>query len=438
MDELIRARMHEALEVEQPDSGLRARLLNSLPAEETPERRFGRDRQIPMGRRTEFAAGIAAVVLAAIVIGSFAYIRAVTRPQPVTPPIPGPSPTLTQPLIVDPTTPVILFNDLGNDLQVDGMTWDGRSGKVTHVPSGEQGSSSGEASNPAGTLFVHFPNILDRSGRVVARLSDGPYFDTRVIDFWGVWADDEYHYCQVVALPPAGTNPEPATLQLTTPGGSLRGVVRIGSQLSTATSVQVTVCSMLADRAVVIQREQSFIQYWVVQLSSGDVMWTHHFDNTCPPPLPTTVTACGIPNVVASRDGRYIAVVQPTGTSTIYGPNDSPVGVVHGLVRAFSWDGSLAVVASPASRASEERSSVIRWMDGAVIWTGPPGKYIWAFQPEPGGTSLAILTADPGYGYPSSPGTLYIVSSDGRVLAQRELGAGSLLVCRPVCGGAAW
>lgn len=86
MDELIRTKMHEALDVEQPDGGLRSRILSSLPA----DRRLNRAHPssvTSMGRRTELAAGIAAVVLAAIVIGSFAYIRAVTRPHTVAPPI---------------------------------------------------------------------------------------------------------------------------------------------------------------------------------------------------------------------------------------------------------------------------------------------------------------------------------------------------------------
>src|ERR1700675_1682684 len=43
------------------------------------------DRDWSMGRRTELLAGIAAAVLALIVIGTFAYIRGVTSPSPVAP-----------------------------------------------------------------------------------------------------------------------------------------------------------------------------------------------------------------------------------------------------------------------------------------------------------------------------------------------------------------
>jgi hypothetical protein len=411
-------------------------------------------------RGTELAAGIAAVVLAAIVIGSFAYIRAVSHPHTVSPPtpsVPRPSPALAQPLTVNPATPVILFNDAGDNYQVDGMTWDGQSGKLTQVANGGHQPSSGEGSNPAGTLFVAFPNIIDRSGRVVANLNSGPSADPGANMFLGAWADDERHYCQVVPSRSTGTSAVAGMLQLTSPGGSPRNVVQIGTQGPNVSSFTVTVCSVLGDRVVVIQRDQNSIQYWVVQLSSGRVLWTHTLISTCGLPIPSGVTACGLPNVVASRDGRYVAEVPaantsfiyrpdgskaevlPIGPSTIFGANGSPIGTVDASISAFSWDGSLALVVD--SNAGRARLSVIRWIDGTVIWTAPDGKVIWGFQSEPGGTSLAILIADPsGYGPPTS-GTLYVVASDGRVLAQIEVGGGAnggLLACRPVCSGKAW
>ena len=54
-----------------------------------PRQRSDRDR--PMGRRTELVAGIAAAVLAVIVIGTFAYVRDFARPSPVSPTSPDPT-----------------------------------------------------------------------------------------------------------------------------------------------------------------------------------------------------------------------------------------------------------------------------------------------------------------------------------------------------------
>jgi len=389
----------------------------------------------------ELVAAAALLVFAIGLAVAFSVLR--SSRQPSTSPSPPPQ---------RPSPAVILFSDAGNANQVDGMTWDGQSVTVTRVPNANPNPAGASSSNPAGTLFVDFPKIVDRSGRVVAELTGGPYADSSANIFFGTWADDELHYCQVVPFLARGTKPEVGTLQLMTPGGRPRDVARVGIQAPGANTLGVTVCSVLADRAVVIQREQTFIQYWVVQLSSGRVLWTHNRKSTCPPPVPTA-SACGITNVVASRDGRYIAEEIPTrtsfiyrpdgskaediltGPSTIYGPDGSPVGNVDGSVRAFSWDGSLAVIYSNGGRAS-----VIRWANGTVIWTAPLGKKIWGFQPEPGGTSLAVLTGDPaaGYGRPTSPLVLYLVSSDGRVIGQHEVGW-SLLACLPIaCGGAAW
>jgi hypothetical protein len=427
----------------QPPSGLEARVLQQALQRSravVPAHRAERHSAVPAWepkRRAELVGGIAAILLAAIVIGSFAYIRAATRPHTVAPPITGPSPTLTRPLNVDPGTPVILFTDAGNPYQVDGMTWDGRSGTMTQVPKSLQTSYAAESSNAAGTLFVAFPNIVDRSGRVVAKLSSGPYADPRMTAFLGVWADDEEHYCQVAPALASGDKPEPGTLQLTTPGGSPRDVVQVGNQGPSGSTLYVTVCSVLGDRAIVIESDQAQIQYWVVQLSSGHVLWTHTFADTCPLPLPTSVTACGVPGVVASRDGRYVAEVQPTGITTVLGPNGSPVGYINGWVRAFSWDGSLAVVGGLGRGVA----TVIRWSDGTVIWTAPPAIDLGGVQAEPNGTSFAILTDAKSPDNPSaSPyGVLYLVSSDGRVIWQQEVAGRSLLSCLPIaCGGVWW
>jgi hypothetical protein len=168
----------------------------------------------------------------------------------------------------------------------------------------------------------------------------------------------------------------------------------------------------------VIQGVNPINQYWVVQLSTGRVLWTHDLRGSKT-----------IARVVASRDGQYVAEVQSTGTTTIYGQNGSAVGHVAGSVEGFSWDGSLAVVytsssAVGSSSAYGTRPRVIRWRDGTVIWAATPAQGLSGSQPEPGGTSLAIETLDlahPLAGDPTICGCVrypivaYVVSSDGHV-----------------------
>jgi hypothetical protein len=340
------------------------------------------------------------------------------------------------PLTVSASTPVILFTDAGNSNQIDGLTWDGqRAGKITEIPSpfqsmcqttgttevcssppvggGAPPLNSAESSNPDGSLFVAFPYFYDRSGRVVATLKGGPYSDPRVGEYFvGTWADDDHHYCQVQPRF-GGATAVTGTLQLTTPGGTPRDVVRIGSQAASEYTLTVGACSVLADRAVLVQAATSgsggntIDQYWVVELLSGHVLWTRD------------LRAAGVARVISSRDGRYVAEIPTSGASTIYGPSGSVVGHVSGLVEAFSWDGSLAVVVSSGG------ASVVRWSDGTAVWTVPAGEGLSGFQPEPGGSSFAIRTVN---------GALYIVSAAGRVIAQRDVPG--LLGCIPAQAGA--
>jgi len=68
VDELVRSKMHEALGVEQPDGGLRTRVLSSLPVDEPPGRRF----RMPS---FQWAGGLVAVVLAVAIVASLLYFR---------------------------------------------------------------------------------------------------------------------------------------------------------------------------------------------------------------------------------------------------------------------------------------------------------------------------------------------------------------------------
>src|SRR5712691_6857232 len=96
--------------------------------------------------RMQFAAGVAALVITALVIATFAYVRngvGVTRHGP---PVPASSPTpLSRPLNVSNDTPVILYHDPVNFDQLDGTTWDGKiDGRVGHeITNGGVGNAQG-------------------------------------------------------------------------------------------------------------------------------------------------------------------------------------------------------------------------------------------------------------------------------------------------------
>lgn len=361
--------------------------------------------------RLRLVAGLAAILVVALVIGTFAFVRAgILGPRvPAGSPKPGVSPTptaLKTLLNVPDSTPVILYTDPVND-QRDGITWDGKlSGRVDWPVSG--------LPNPQANLFATGTEIMDRSGRPVAT---GTFL-------WSsfAWADDGFHFCQTVPSDPS----RPQTLQLVTPGSAPRNVIRLGA------GVGVAACSTLKDRAVVevpFGTASGMEQYWVVQLSTGKVLWTHRFN----PAYPVSKAEASRPSiaVVVASDGQYIAentggccsngvnLKQTPAASTIFGPDGSRVAQLPEWVEALSWDGSLVVTdGGEGSRPLPLR--LIRWRTGEVVWSGPSGFALLAVVAERGGTSLLIgiyPVADfaPGKRTPIIPADFYVVSFGGGI-----------------------
>jgi hypothetical protein len=371
MDELRRD-LREVFERQQAGlgslAGVRQRIVREAVA---PRRRAAR-------RLVGLAAGIATLLIAAALVATLLQLRASTQPIPSTThppsPIPSvvPSPTalaptapLTRPLQVDAATPVILFRDPGNPDQVDGITWDGRvAGRVG------DGARSGFVPDPTGTRYATLGahDIRDRSGRVVATWDAG----TKA---FGAWADDSQHYCQIAA---------PATLQLIQPGQQPRTVASLSPPASDQVGTSVAACGVRQDRAVVVRTGPSgnATQMWVIQLSTGRVLWTHSY------------TSGDSYEVHASLDGGYVAEVRihqqqpsPLVTTTMY--NESDGSLVTDLtvgVNALSADGSLEVndTAGPVAQVT-----VFQWHSGQK-WTSPAGMRFIAAIPEPGGTGIAV------------------------------------------------
>ena len=353
------------------------------------------------GRRLQLATGLAAVLVAAIAIATFVYVRAGYQQSHEGPPRPVQSPTpLGRLLNVPNSTPVILYGDPAKPDQIDGMTWDGTlSGIVPASP----GTDSG---NPAATLFATSSEIRDRSGNLIATGNFGAKF------FGGTWADDERQFCQLVPFDHTGAGGVPATLQLVTPGLAPRSIVQVG-YVYEQVATKVVACSVQGDRAIVVQGfgGRGAAQYWVVQLSTGRILWTRKFDPSRSPI-----------SVVASRDGMYVAENATTGTlpitaegSTIYGPDGKQVGHLADWVEAFSWDGSLAVTDQGWVPGNVR---VVNWRDGTAAWSAPIGYALQRTTAQPEGTSLAVWIITAAQLSTAGPfqADLYVIAADGQVV----------------------
>jgi hypothetical protein len=345
-------------------------------------------RDVPASHRLQWAAALAAVLIAAIVITTFALIRGNARSHAVPAATPSPkaqaSPTpLRQALNVPHGTPVILYHDPADFDQVDGVTWDGKtSGKVG------AGVTNGGNAAPDGSTY------LTLSDKVLAQT---------------YWADDSTHYCTVARTKSRDVT-SPGMLQFGLPNQPLRNVVQVGTFAAANLNgggPAVAACSPSADRAVVWQsggQGIGVVEFWVIQLSSGRTIWHG---------------GSGI-WVVASHDGKYVAIAPSLDQPTkIYGPDGSVAGTSPDEVFAFSWDDNLAVVAGSFGAPP----SVVDWRIGQTIWTCPSNdlKY-WQAFPEPGGSRIAIGVLDPAFPQTGgfAPVDLFVVGADGVVVFEKK------------------
>lgn len=354
------------------------------------------------GHRLQLAAGLAAILIAAIAIATFAYVRAGYRLSPEGPPRPVQSPTPSSKVLDVPnSTPVILYGDPATPGQVDGMTWDGKLSGIVPV---SPGTDSG---NPAANLFATSTEIRGRFGNLVATGNYGAKF------FGGTWADDEKQFCQMAPFDYLGAGGVPATLQIVTPGQAPRSIVQVG-HIYEQVVTRVAACSVLADRAVVVQSYGGGgeAQYWVVRLSTGKILWTHKFAALHSPAA-----------VVASRDGMYVAENVSSGKlpitgagSSIYGPDGKQVAHLADWVEAFSWDGSLAVTDQGWVPGNVR---AVHWRDGNTLWSAPAGYALQRSAAQPEGTSVAIWILTAGQLSTGGPfqADLYVIAADGQLVS---------------------
>jgi hypothetical protein len=391
----LRPEVREAFAEKQAELGnvaeARARLIRDALAA----------REAHRGSRMQFAAGIAAIVIAAIVIATLAYMRAGTsRSHPVPAATASPrssaSPTpLTQPLSVPDSTPVILYHDPASFDQLDGMTWDGKiSGRVG------VGVTNGGIGNPQGSLYSTSADIRNRAGNVLATYSGK--------DLTVFWADDGIHYCALVRTASRDVSSS-GQLIVAEPSGPPLNIARVGTfppAQSNGGGPNIVACSPGSDRAVVYQSGGQGVgvtQLWVIQLSTGRVLWTGGTGSW----------------ITASHDGGFIALAGSAGDSTIFGESGAVQVHLASTVLGFSWDDTLAVVANSFSSTP----SVIKWRDGTKVWEGPSGTAYpyWESIAEAGGTRLAIGILDPKF--PQTGGfaavDLYVISPDGAVVFKR-------------------
>jgi virginiamycin B lyase len=181
VDELIRDRMHEALDVEQPDSRLRSRILSSLPADGLPKPRVST-------RSFRWAGGLVAALLAVTIVAGLLYSRAALSPPRSTAtiatgtatiteyPIPAGSGGTSGPITAGPDGNLFIGTG-GAILKVS------QSGSFTKytIPTAANTvlgpNVAGITTGPDGDIwFIVFAKLTERSGATTATVDEGEVF----------------------------------------------------------------------------------------------------------------------------------------------------------------------------------------------------------------------------------------------------------------------
>jgi len=351
-----------------------------------------------VSHRAQWVAGIAAVLIAALVIATFALVRGNIRPHvvPATSPRANASPTpLRTAINVPDSTPLILYHDPATFDQLDGMTWDGKmSGRVG------TGATNGGLANPQGTLFATGNSIVNRAGQPLANVDPK---NQQVF-----WADDGAHFCSLNRVAPRDTS-SVGVLTYGSPGQPSRRVGEVGTLYPASSNgggPSVIACSPAADRVVVYQsggQGLGVVNFWVLRLSTGELIWKG---------------GVGWEWIAASHDGLRIALTNTQGTTTIFGDAGESLATLDAWVFAFSWDGKLAVTAGRSSAPD-----IVDWQTGQTIWSCPSSTFkYWEAFPEPDGSHLAIGVLDPQYPQTGgfAPVDLFVVGPDGVTVFERQ------------------
>jgi sugar lactone lactonase YvrE len=171
VDELIRSRVHDALDVEQPDMRLRSRIIASLPADESATRRVW----VPDG---QWAVGAVAVLLTIALLAGVLYLRSGVFPaRHGPPPLPKPVPALVSPegIAVGPDGSVYVSDYYAG--YVFRIRPDGTRSIVAGTGTNDEMGDGGLAINaavdrPSGLTFAHNGDLLiaDFDGQRIRRI----------------------------------------------------------------------------------------------------------------------------------------------------------------------------------------------------------------------------------------------------------------------------
>jgi hypothetical protein len=366
------------------------------------------DRQPGFPGRVGWLAIPVAVALALLMVAGLLATRHSlgNRPVPAVSVHPSAAPVATEPpkpLKGTVTPPAFYFVRADQPDILFGQSWGREVVEVTPPVSLPKNSTRNFALvSPDGSRFLIGNVVYDQAGTKLGSLTT---------DKGVIWADDSRHLCWME--PPtgfAGDQGGPGTLMTWQPGEAAREVATLGRFVAQSTA-GVRACSPAGDRIVVAQTNVNRIgEVWVAKLSSGAIVMHESYP------------ADQMMSVVASPSGQLIAENNlTTGSSVVRDATTGNSMTLPGrAVLAFSWDGSLAIVASvpllPPYTSPQPALGIFElrdWRAARTVWTAPTPAargtyYSLAARSEPGGMRMLVERSVEG-----TAGEIWVVDADG-------------------------
>lgn len=343
------------------------------------------------GTNWQWAAAVAAVLLAAIVVTGLLSTRLIGRPVPSRPQA---SPTAAYGDYGPPPTGISLIY-VANPKYAGwytGFDWSGQPrGTIKLAQPVDQNQYLTQA--PDGSDFL-IPAFKGRGGQLLDRLGQ-PFPDqmqgANLIS--EVWADDSRQLCVLFY------GPGEWGLGLLTPGQGGTAPTNVvalnSSNLSSGDiAIRVAACSPANDRAVLVYSYfERPTEIWVVRISDGAIL-KHE-----------TYPANQLADIVASSDGSLLAYNSNLSTGYLLGGTaanttirrTSDGSVVTKLppsmaVVAFSADNSRALLTTtPWASGVATHLALVDVRSAAVLWRYDSAAELAAYRIQPDGGSFAIM-----------------------------------------------
>lgn len=267
------------------------------------------------------------------------------------------------------------------------IDWHGNPAGVVTLPPYIVGP---EDPSPDGSLVLAWPDVIDARGDLLGKVDIG---QDVLRNF--AWARTGDQLCMITSAPTQAPDQGGLRLLLWSPGSMPRLVATVGAP---GTDLGIAACDPASGRIVVLGAARGHeggggvafymvLDTWVINASSGSVMYHASY--------PATTTGLSATWVVASANANYLAVGSGGSVRVLDASDGHLLASISGVsALGFSGDSEAALLAGTGSHGT---GVVLNWRENHVLWTSTAVAQ-WSV-PYPGAAELLVGAVDSAGGF---------------------------------------